>query len=794
MKQTDLDQEMVDMGRERYHAKVARATELGIESTHPAGQRLLQHSVINLTQHLNDWIKHAQTSPGKRHRVLPYLVEIPTKVTAALTARATLDAISQGRKLTTTAAMIGGILEDEAKYRTLKDEYTELWAQMNRVLDRYKSAKNKAKFIDKTLKYHNIVLPRWNTEDRIRIGIVCLELMRQATGLIDIVARKNQFGKSIQWVEPTEDLLNWFKGAHSYMEMLEPVFLPTTEKPMPWTNVFIGGYHSDIIRRRPMIKTTDKTHLDTAAVADMPKVYRAVNAIQSTPFKVNPFVLNVMEHCWKNSIEIDGLVSSEDEPLPPKPHDIKTNADARKDWRRRAARQHFDNERKRSKRLHALRVLNLANKFKDQTHYGPMTLDFRGRGYYQPHFLNPQGPSYVKGLYLFANSVRMNDVGEKWLKIHLANCFGYDKLPYGERIRWAEENQKMICAIGKDPLQNMDWVKADDPWLFLPACNEFYLMHTTGNFYTSLPIGIDATNQGLQIYALSLRDPESAAATNCLPCDRPNDLYQQVADTTIELIKQSPDKYGNDWLSFGLSRKTCKRQTMTLPYGSTFFSCRNYTAEWFYSELKKDRTNPFGNETYHPCNWLAEKIWEAIGKSVSSARTGMDWLQEVAAVCINNDVIPQWTTPLGLPVRMHYEKQEHLNIKTNVFGVVRQTRIRQDSGAPSKRKSVNSIAPNWVHSMDGVAGLVGESVNIALDNSVRDYLTVHDDYEVHAPNVPTMAAAARLATINIFSGNLMQDTHNEIQYLLPSGVDLPEPPPQGDLDVSLVKKAQYYFS
>jgi DNA-directed RNA polymerase len=172
----------------------------------------------------------------------------------------------------------------------------------------------------------------------------------------------------------------------------------------------------------------------------------------------------------------------------------------------------------------------------------------------------------------------------------------------------------------------------------------------------------------------------------------------------------------------------------------------------------------------------------------------MDWLQEVAEVCINNDVIPQWTTPLGLPVRMHYEKQEHLNIKTNVFGVVRQTRIRQDSGAPSKRKSVNSIAPNWVHSMDGVAGLLGESVNIALDNSVRDYLTVHDDYEVHAPNVPTMAAAARLATINIFSGNLMQDTHNEIQYLLPSGVDLPEPPPQGDLDVSLVKKAQYYFS
>ena len=794
MKQSDLEQEMVKLGQERYHSKVSRATELNIESTHPAGQRLLQNSVSVLADHFKDWIHHAQTSAGKRHTALPLIELVSPQVAAAVTARATLDAISNGRKLTATAATVGSLIEDEVKYVTLKDEYSELWAQMNRNMNRHKSAKNRAKFIDKTLKFHEIYLPIWKPDERIRVGMVCIELMRQATGLIDIVARKNQHGKSEQWVEPTTDLLDWFKGAHAYMELLDPVFLPMIEKPQPWLNVYVGGYSSDTVRRRPLIKTIDKTHLDTVAITSMPKVYRALNAVQATPYRVNMGVLDTMQHCWDKGLAVDGLVSAEDEPLPPKPHDIKTNEEARKLWRRRAAKQHFDNERQRSRRIHALRVLGLSHKFKNRKLYYPLTMDFRGRGYPQPYFLQPQGPSFARSLFEFANPVKMTPSGEQWLHIHCANCYGMDKKSYEDRIKWAEQSKRMLTKIGRDPIGNMDWTEADDPWFFLAACQEFARMMDDPSFMTTLPVGIDATNQGLQIYALMLRDKESALATNCLPCDTPNDLYQQVSDTVLRLIEHDQDEYAKGWRTFGLDRKTCKRQTMTLPYGSTYYSCKQYTAEWFYDELKKGRENPFGQETYKPCIWLAEKIWEAIGMSVHAAREGMAWLQEVAATCIDNDVVPQWSTPLGLPVRMHYEKQAHLNIKTNVFGVIRQARIRTDSGEPSRRKSCNAMAPNVVHSIDGYGGILGESINLAMDQGVTDFLMVHDNFEVHATNVAVMGGAARQATINIFSGNLLSDLHREIQYLLPSGVALKEPPPQGELDISLIKQARYYFS
>ena len=794
LKQFDLEQEMLKMGQERYQAKVSRAKEMNLESTHPAGQKLLQHSVVSLTDHFKKWIDHATTSSGKRHTALPYLNQVPCKVSAALTARATLDAISNGRKLIATAANIGGLIEDEVKYQTLKDDYAALWQQLNRAMDRYKSAYTKKKFIEKSLRHHDIVIPRWSAQERIKVGLVCLELMRQSTGLIDINTRKNQHGKAEQWVEPSADLIEWLKNAHAHMEMLDPVFLPMVERPVPWQDSIVGGYSSGVFRRRPLVKTKDKGHLELVNGANMPKVYRAINAIQGTPFKVNTAVLEVMQHCWNKNIAVDGLVTAEDAPLPAKPVDIDTNKDARREWRRRAARQHFENERQRSKRLHAMRVMSLAEKFKAETIYYPSDCDFRGRVYPMPYFLQPQGPSFARSLLSFDRTTVMTDIGEQWLRIHIANCWGMDKNSYNQRIQWTHENSGMLHAIGLDPIGNMDWTQADDPWRFLAACIEYAGMMKGGQFHTSLPIGIDATNQGLQIYALALRDQTSAQATNCLPCELPNDIYQQVCDTVLDMIATDTHEYAKGWREFGLSRKTTKRQTMTLPYGSSFFSCKKYTAEWFYDELKKGKTNPFGDQTYQPCGWLAEKIWDAIGQVVHAARIGMDWLQHVAETCLDNGVTPQWVTPLGFPVYMHYEKQDHLNIKTNVFGVIRQTRIRTDNGDPSKRKSMNAMAPNFVHSIDGIGGLLGETTNRAMDQGVTDFLMVHDEYSVHAPCVPIVGNAVRDATVDLFSGNILKDLHTQINTLLPSGVQLDEPPPQGNLDISLINKAQYYFS
>ena len=796
MRQSDLEQEMVDLGKHRYWSKVNRARELEIESTTGVGQRLLSESVINLSKALKSWMKEAEDKPGKLHRAHEYLAQIPTKVTAAITARCILDSISHNRKITSTSIHIARLLEDELKFRHIKNNEPALWQHINRVMDKQKSYATKSKFIKKTAKYNDVIVAGWPKKDALSVGLVCTELMRQSTGLIDIVTRTNRRGRSVTLVRPTAELMEWIKNSHAKSELLKPVLLPMIEPPVDWKNIYGGGYVTDVIKGRSLVKVSNRKHLEEIKHADMPKVYKALNAIQRTGYRVNVPLIDVMKHFWERGVSVGGLPSVENTPVPTKPIDIDTNRDARRSWRKEAARIHFDNERQQSKRLQVAKVLYLANKFSGQTLAYPHQLDFRGRAYPLPYYLQPQGPDFAKAGLEFAKGMAIKDDNAvAWLVVHLANGWGMDKDSFNNRVAWVEENERMLTAIATDPYRNMEWTDADNPWMFLAAAFDWKNFKANGMGYEShLPVGQDATTQGLQIYALLLRDEIAGHSTNCLPREQPGDPYCDVSDETIELLKASDHEYANKWLEFGIDRKTSKRQTMTLPYGSTFYSCKNYTSEWFYDMVKKGKENPFGEETYRPCTFLADLVWQSIGKVVGSARVGMDWLREVAATCVDNDVTVRWVTPLGFPVIMDYPKTSKYDVKTTIGQVVRQHRLRTPTEETDRRKTINAVAPNFVHSIDGLGGLLGETINLLLEHEVRDVQTVHDSCLVHAANAAVFSACVREATVRIFEEDLLSNFRNQVMHSLPSGVQLPDVPEMGSLDPKLVRESEYYWN
>jgi len=527
----------------------------------------------------------------------------------------------------------------------------------------------------------------------------------------------------------------------------------------------------------------------------MPGVYRAINTIQRTPYNVCGEQLEVLKHCWDRGLIVGGLPSLDDDLVPNKPPDIATNKESRRTWRKAAARVHFENERQKSKRLQVMKVLNLSNKFINDTIYFPHNLDFRARTYPIPYFLQPQGPSWAKSLLKFASGSVMNDEGVNWLYINAANKWGLDKEPYSERLKWAEGNMPLIKRIADSAISDMTWTDADDPWGFVGACREIGNLHKVGSSYaTTLPVSLDATTQGLQIYAVLLRDPVAACSTNVLPTDIPSDAYQDVADIARKKLYEDDHEYGAKWLSFGISRGTTKRQTMTVCYSSTFFSCRAYTAEWFYDELKKGRENPFGEETYRPCNYLAQIIWDSIGEVVASARVGMEWLKGCAEVLLDHGVTPRWVTPLGFPVKMRYENNNKYSIKTMVAGVLRQHRLRVPNGDPNRRKTLNGICPNFIHSLDGLGGLLGMVVNRASVEGIRSILAVHDSLYVPASQVGIMHRCVREETVNMFTEDLLENLAYQFTVQLPSGVSLPALPHRGELDINEVLRSDYYWN
>ena len=785
--QSKLEEEMVSLGRSRYQHKLKRAKETSLESTTGVGQHLLAEAIESMGEALKEWLK--------RHRAYPLLKDIPVKVASGLTARCILDCISIERKIASTAVTIGRLLEDELKFRKIKSEEPALWNQINRVLDRYKSQSTKSKFINKTLKFHELVVPSWSREEAASVGLTCIELLRQSTGIIEVVTRRDPKGRSYTVVRPTDDLMEWMKNAHEYRESLNPVWLPTVERPVDWNNPFIGGYHSLEIRRRPLVKTLDKEYLEELGLHEMPEVYSAINHVQSVPYSVNKSGLEDLIHCWDNNFPVDGVPAHDDAPVPNKPSDISTNEESRRQWRKQAARIHFDNERQKSKRLQVMKAINLAKKFRNDSLYFVRQLDFRARGYPQPYFLQIQGPSYVQSLLRFARGQALTESGARWLYVHAASKWGLDKTSYDSRFQWTEDNIELVRRIGDSPIENKEWMDADDPWMFKEACVEIAAMHREGSsFLSTLPLSLDATNQGLQLYTMMLLDEVGAASVNVVDGEVPQSVYKNVAGKVEQKLRLDDNPYAQQWLTFGVDAKATKRPTMTLVYGSTFFSCRGYVAEWFYSRLKAGSANVFGDETYRPCNYLAKLVWASIDEEVRAAKIGMDWLRAVAQLFIEHRIVPRWFTPLGFPVKMFYENTNKYAVKTLVGGVLRQHRLRIPNGKTNKRKTVNSICANAVHSMDGFGGLAGHIVNKAAVRGIVDIRDQHNSLAVHASDVDVMQQCIRESTVEIFSENQLEILATQFQALLPSGVSLPELPKRGSLNIEDVLQSKYYFN
>jgi DNA-directed RNA polymerase len=85
--------------------------------------------------------------------------------------------------------------------------------------------------------------------------------------------------------------------------------------------------------------------------------------------------------------------------------------------------------------------------------YLPHNLDFRGRAYPIPPHLNHIGDDLSRGLLVFAEGKPLGERGLRWMKIHLANLYGYDKAMFDERVIWADEHLEQIVDSATNPLE-----------------------------------------------------------------------------------------------------------------------------------------------------------------------------------------------------------------------------------------------------------------------------------------------------------------------------------------------------
>lgn len=781
--QEQLNLEMVEMGKARFRRRIDQCRSRGKESDTAYGMRLLSGAIDQIADGLREAL--GRKGPGGRAVAIELLRDLPPEVSSMLAAQAVLDCISSHKTATRTAISIGRIIEDEIGYRKMCKAEPKLFQDMKK-RHRHKSLDwQRANFI-RTANSKGVAFRSWTDRQRLHVGHAMLEIIRDTTGLVELVTSKSTGNRTVTYVTCSPTTMKWIEKASRHCEVLTPLKLPMVKKPVPWTMPNGGGYGLlDTI-----VKTWGKVDLSWARKDEMPEVYEAINILQKVPYQINRRVYEVMVNLWEKGECVAGLPSRERRTIAARP-DKAVDEEAYIRWIRQTCEILKENRSRISLRMHYAKLIHLAEKFMESKLWFPLTMDFRGRFYAEPSYLSYQGIDAAQALLQFAHKKPITDRGAKWLASAGAAHFGI-KGTFLEKYEWVQKNDGWICKMAQNPLELMDWAKADEPWQFLSFCCEWEAYRRVGPSYESgFMVSFDGSANGLQVLSLAWRDEIGAASTNCLPSAKPRDLYGDVAQRAIEILKRDNTEWARKWLAFGIDRSTTKRPTMVVPYSATKWSCRDYIQEWYDAKIAAGAKRPF-RDSMPPMNYLNNVIWQAISEVVVKAREAMEWFKQVSKVLTKNDVRIQWRTPTGFTVIQEYPNYKGAEVRVKFGKSCRRLSILEKCKGINHRRNQNALAPNWVHALDSCA--LVKFVNLARSKGVSSLRVIHDSYACTPAEADTVFESIRVAWHDLFKDDVVGDLYKQLSYLAPIGVELPPPPEKGSMDLDGLLKAQYFFS
>jgi DNA-directed RNA polymerase len=790
--QRTLEAEAFSLGVDRYNAQLEANGETGMTP----GMKLMRQAIKPLSEAITAFLEDALSGrPGRDIGRAKFLTQFEPQTVAYVTAKYCINCL--GGHASTTAMSIATMLEDSLNWDQIKKDDPKLYSRLQNRISKGASSGHRHIVMRQLQTKAQIATIKWGRSEKLALGLHLIRLMEQSSGYFELVKYEQGVRDTPLLLQPTEETQKWLEASHARCEVLHPINMPMVVKPLPWNSIWGGGYLTKPLRYA-MIKTRNRNYLEEMKAWDMPDVYRAINALQETPWRVNRAVLNVLEEVWEGGGVLGGLPHRDNMPLPAKNYeDPEANPEAHKAWRREAAQVHQQNLKLRSKRRNMARKIEIAIRFQEyEAMYFPHVLDWRGRIYPVAAYLNPQSDDSGKALLQFAEGKPLGETGAYWLAIHGANCAGVDKVPFEDRVKWVQDHEAEILDSAFSPLDGKRfWSNTDSPYQFLAFCFEWAGYKLQGESYVShLPVSWDGSCNGLQNFSAMLKDEVGGAATNLIPSDQPSDIYREVAKACEEIIAlhaQAGHEYATLWQG-KVTRSMAKRPTMTMPYGASAYGFR----EQIQAELEKQELEgtPFPADKFRASVYLAGIMEDAIGNVVIKAKEAMDWLKAVAKIAASDDLPIHWETPSGFLVSQDYRKYDGQRIDTTICGIRTQLLLQVETDKLDRRKQSAGIAPNFVHSMD--ASHLVATVGRCLDVGVTALAMVHDSYGTHAADAEELSRQLRRAFIEQYTLDVLGGFLQQLKDQLPEDMaaSLPLPPSFGTLELEGVMRSGYFFA
>jgi DNA-directed RNA polymerase, mitochondrial len=603
---------------------------------------------------------------------------------------------------------------------------------------------------------------RFRGEMAIRVGAFGIELLRQ----LPIFTLDERGVLVLVLTEELDQMLNavLFNAAAA-----NPLMMPMLDEPLPWTQVDKGIVPEDHWIKPKLIDRSprhERVIRNAIGAGRMDGVLAAASELGAVSLTINPYILRLHERT----------------PAPEVPEPLDTEAS----WRDRQ-RWHAAKELARQWRWD----LRVAQAFADVSFRLSHYLDFRGRAYPSSHFSHHR-EDRNRALFLIANGRRIGEDGTLSLKSHVAGkadgcAWSDDKKPSRlnseKRLAWVERWHDRLCAIGRavrdgTPLAPDDLPpKGDDRFQFAAACCELVQALEVGpDFITHLPITADGSVSGLQHLAAMTRSEVEGAYVNLTPSEDGDDFYLRVAEE-VWFKHRPPIMLGPD------DRKIVKAPSCRHFYGSKHGGFakngKPYGMTKAVCEVLDDE--PFAS--HEGADLLAEAVEKAIETLAPCAKGVREFLEALVREYAKYGMEFRWTTPLGLHVLNSYFKPKKKKIAVVVNGKKRYPRIidGDDTDKPRKKKAVQAVSPNFVHSVDACHM---QMVVLAAAAEGIPLMVVHDCFSTIAPYAGRLKQIINEQFIKLHEHDLLGDILKRAKRDLPKSAVLPELPKRGSLVIN----------
>jgi len=799
----------------KYIESVRKAIEQDRFEQTSEAQYIIKSVLPLYSSHLNTYFNTSFRGDKEKDRRLLALMCSDTDVISVVVLSSLLNALAKNESRTTVVSNM--IMRNIYKVFN-KNEITEANPKFISYLGtefKRASTKRKSQLIDTHIKHlKDFDFTVVESSSMTRIGATLLSLLiTSGAGVIEQykVVHKNRTYNNLRFTNNAKEAI--IHVGRSVIGNINQMLnnLPCVVPPIEWEKGMTeGGYYVTPCR---LVKTKHKEARKFLEKEDFSNVLPIVNKLQNVPWRINKRVVEFITDVYEgnlldptNTTKLPKLYCGLPTPNPYHVDELISREEfgvVQDGWKlgKEEFHQYYKHrneliillDKEMGNRLSLNFALNVATKMWDfEEFYYVHQLDYRGRIYPNATFLSVQQPSYIKAMLEFANGEILTEEGVEGLKIHIANCYGLDKKPFKDRIDWVDENLDLILSVASTPLKMILVMnEVDSPFEFYAACLA-YEDYTKG-LPIHLPTQWDATCSGIQVYSGILKDPIGAAAVNVTGQQR-SDIYQIVADKVNTYLIQGeyPDEIAfNDServsrvVSTKIEANSCighitrslvKRNTMTVPYSVTLRGMSDQLKDEL-DELK------FKNKVFWQGDkWVVEKLLtllnhRAIYDTVEGARIGQEYFKDVVGLL---DTPAVWYTPVyTLPVFQPSFKVETVQVATLLgrLSIVKQTNIL------NKRKQVNAIAPNIIHSLDSTL-LYG-----TVDRFTHDIGTIHDCFMVHPNHWKEIKECYQESFIALINSNPIEYIGNQldIEGVIPL-------PILGDLDVDSIREAQYIIS